>query len=195
MASGRACSRRLARHVYQAGSRVGATSVGWMRKTQPYAGRAPPAASSHSHGLARGLRSRTGCRHPGPVGYDTAKYVWRANLVDAEGTPALAGSAQSPLHVNADRPGYPVLIALLHAVTRVRPFDLTFVLPAVVASVIGLGAGAFALRVLREPPWAFAVYTIVVGASVNVALVAIGYADTLLAAAVLLAAATATVLA
>ncbi|MFN2543676.1 MAG: hypothetical protein ABR600_03765 [Actinomycetota bacterium] len=125
-----------------------------------------------------------------PVGYDTPKYVWRANLVEAQGPSALANSAQPPLHVNADRPGYPVLAALLHAVTGTKPFDLTFVLPAVIALVIGLCAGAFAVRILREPPWAFPVYAIGVGASVNVALIAIGYADTLLASAVLLAAAT-----
>src|SRR2546427_53678 len=64
-----------------------------------------------------------------------------------------------------------------------------------VDAVIGLGAGAFAVRVLEEPPWAFAVYAVAIGTSVNVALIAIGYADTLLASAALLAAATTAVLA
>jgi hypothetical protein len=137
----------------------------------------------------------TSHRYALPVGYDTPKYVWRANLVTAEGTTALAGSAQAPLHVNADRPGFPALAAVLHAVSGIQPLDLTFVLPAVLAAVIGLATGAFAVRVLREPPWSFAVYAVGVGASVNVALIAIGYADTLLAVSVLLGAATAAVLA
>ena len=36
-----------------------------------------------------------------PAGYDTPKYIWRANLVEAEGPRALAGSVQPPLHANA----------------------------------------------------------------------------------------------
>src|SRR5207248_2576286 len=63
------------------------------------------------------------------------------------------------------------------------------------AGVIALAAGAFAVRVLGEPGWAFPVYAVGIGASVNVALIAIGYADTLLASSILLAAATAAVLA
>jgi hypothetical protein len=132
---------------------------------------------------------------PFPVGYDTPKYIWRSTLVEAQGPEALDGSAQFPLHVNADRPGYPVLSALLHVGTRITAFDLTFVLPAVMAVAIGLAAGAFALRVLREPRWAFAVYAIGVGASVNVARIAVSYADTLIASVLLLAAATAALIA
>src|SRR5207244_9604777 len=65
-----------------------------------------------------------------PVGYDTPKYIWRANLVEAQGPQALANSAQPPLHVNADRPGYPLLVALLHAMTGVTQFGLKLVLAA-----------------------------------------------------------------
>jgi hypothetical protein len=125
-----------------------------------------------------------------PAGYDTPKYIWRANLVEAEGPRALAGSVQPPLHANADRPGFPVLTALLHDATGITPFDLMFVLPGVMAAAIGLGAGVFALRILREPEWAFPVYAIAVGASVNVARTAYGYADTLIVLVILMAVAT-----
>jgi hypothetical protein len=54
------------------------------------------------------------------------------------------------------------------------------VAPAVLAVVIGLAAGALAVGPLREPPWAFPVYAIAVGASVNVFLTGVGYADNLL---------------
>jgi hypothetical protein len=153
---------------------------------------AAAAAALAAAGIVAGLflSLYTSHHYAFPVGYDTPKYIWRANLVEAHGPQALANSAQPPLHVNADRPGYPLLVALLHATTGVKPFGLTFVLPAVVAVAIALAAGAFAIRVLHEPTWAFAVYAVAVGVSVNVALIAIGYADTLLASAALLAAAT-----
>src|SRR5437588_3021399 len=158
---------------------------------------AAAAAALAAAGIVAGLflSLYTSHHYAFPVGYDTPKYIWRANLVEAQGPQALANSAQPPLHVNADRPGYPLLVALLHATTGAKPFDLTFVIPAVVAVVIALAAGAFAVRVLHEPPWSFAVYAVTVGASVNVALIAIGYADPLLASAALLAAATTAVLA
>jgi hypothetical protein len=105
-----------------------------------------------------------------PFGYDTPKYVWRANLVADRGLHALLGAAPEGFGVNADRPGYPVIAALARA-------------------VIGLAAGAFAVRSLREPLWAFPIYAVAVGASVNVARTAVGYTDNLMFDAVAVAAA------
>jgi hypothetical protein len=124
-----------------------------------------------------------------PFGYDTPKYVWRANLVADQGLDALVGATPEGFGANADRPGYPVIAALVRAVLGVVPFQLAFVLSAVVAVSIGLGAGAFAVRSLGEPLWAFPIYAVVVGASVNIARTAVGYADNLIFDAVAVAAA------
>jgi hypothetical protein len=124
-----------------------------------------------------------------PVGFDTPKYIWRANLVAEVGVNALPDSTPSWFRENADRPGYPVLAGLIRGSTGVTPFELAFVLPAAMAVLIGLGAGTFALRGLREPDWAFPFYAVGVGASVNVALTAVGLADNLIVDALLVAAA------
>ncbi|MFL5798961.1 MAG: hypothetical protein ACJ77A_13635 [Actinomycetota bacterium] len=115
-----------------------------------------------------------------PLGFDTPKYVWRANLVGGEGVASLAGSAPTTYKVDPGRVGQPVLTSLVHAVVGVSPFRFSFVAPAVMAVVIGLAAGALAVGPLREPPWAFPVYAIAVGASVNVFLTGVGYADNLM---------------
>lgn len=122
-----------------------------------------------------------------PPGFDTPKYVWRANLVAGQGLDALEGS--SPYREHADRPGYPVLAAFVRATTGITAFDLAFALPAVMGVVIGLAAGALAVRVLGEPRWAFAVYGFLVGASLNVVLTASGLLDNLVLDGVILAAA------
>jgi hypothetical protein len=124
-----------------------------------------------------------------PFGYDTPKYVWRANLVADRGLHALLGAAPEGFGVNADRPGYPVIAALARAVLGVTPLRLAFVLAAVMSVSIGLAAGAFAVRSLREPLWAFPIYAVAVGASVNVARTAVGYTDNLMFDAVAVAAA------
>jgi hypothetical protein len=124
-----------------------------------------------------------------PFGYDTPKYVWRANLVADRGLDALLGAAPEGFGVNADRPGYPVLAALVRSVLGVVPFQLAFVLSAVICVSIGLAAGAFAVRSLGEPLWAFPIYAVAVGTSVNVARTAVGYTDNLIFDAVAVAAA------
>jgi hypothetical protein len=124
-----------------------------------------------------------------PFGYDTPKYVWRANLVADRGLDALVGSAPEGFGVNADRPGYPVIAALVRSVLGVVPLQLAFVLSAVIGVSIGLAAGAFAVRGLGEPLWAFPIYAVTVGASVNVSRTAVGYTDNLIFDAVAVAAA------
>ncbi len=122
-------------------------------------------------------------------GFDTPKYIWRANLVGARGLDALANIAMKQVHANPDRPGYPALASIFRATTGVDPFRLAYVLPAVTACVIGLAAGAFGTRALKDPAWSFPVYAIAMGVSVNLARTAIGYADNMLVDGVLVAAA------
>jgi hypothetical protein len=124
-----------------------------------------------------------------PFGFDTPKYMWRANLVADRGLHSLLGSAPPGFNVNADRPGYPVIAALVRSVLGVVPLQLAFVLSAVIGVSIGLAAGAFAVRSLREPLWAFPIYAVTVGASVNVARTAVGYTDNLIFDALAVAAA------
>lgn len=132
---------------------------------------------------------------PTPVGFDTPDYIWRANLVWEQGLNALPGSAPGWFKDRADRPGYPVLAALVQATTSITPLQLAFALPAVMGILIGVGAGIFSRRCLDEPLWAFPVYAVVVGASVNVSITAPGLAANLLVDGLVMAAATTAVLA
>jgi hypothetical protein len=114
-----------------------------------------------------------------PIGADTPKYLWRTTLAEAHGLHAI-GSFPFAFDPNADRPGFPALLSVLHAATGSSPFRILYVLPTVISIGIGLGAGAFAVRALREPRWAFPIYAVAVGTSVAVAQTARGRQDNLM---------------
>ena len=124
-----------------------------------------------------------------PVGADTPQYLWRARLAQFGGLKALPLHLPNPLQPNADRAGYPILASLFHAGTGVTPFQMAYLAPAVLSVVIGLAGAAFARGGMREPSWSFAVYAVLIGASVNVAITAYGYMDNLTIDGVLIAAA------
>ncbi len=128
-----------------------------------------------------------------PLGSDTPKYIWRANLVGSRGLESLL--TVHVARVNGDRPGYPVVASILHSALGVSPYQLTFVLPALMAVVIGLSAGAVAVGAITEPRWAVPAYAVGVGGSMNVAIMAISHADEMLAVGLLLGAAALTLLA
>lgn len=128
-----------------------------------------------------------------PIGADTPQYLWRIRVVQETGLEGLAEDPRGPVS-NPDRPGYPVLAALLKAVAGVSAFELSYVAPAVMAALVGLAAAALAREALGEPSWGFPAYVILVGASVNVAITANGYIDNLIVDALLLAAALAALL-
>lgn len=136
-------------------------------------------------------------RDPALVGVDTPYYVWRGRVVADEGVEALVSGRVKPqlTKSRAYRIGYPVVAGYMRSLTHVDAYQLAFGVPAIMAAVVALGAGAFAVAVLREPLWAFAVYGIVVGGSANVAVTSVGYADTLVVAALATAAAATAVLA
>ncbi len=128
-------------------------------------------------------------RYAMPLGYDTGKYVWRANLVAARG---LDGLAIVPvLHPNADRPGFPILASMVQGVLGIVPLRLSFLLAGAVPAVIGLAAGVLALVAFEQPRWSFPVYAVIVGGSVNIAIMAVSHLDTLLVSGVVLVAAAA----
>ena len=124
-----------------------------------------------------------------PLGFDTPHYLWRANLVHASGLDALSSISVPFLNPNADRPGFPVLASLIQTARGPSPRELLFVFPAIGAIAIGGAAGAFAVEILDEPPWAFPLYAILVGGSLAVVQTASGSLDNLTADSVALAAA------
>jgi hypothetical protein len=130
-----------------------------------------------------------------PLGGDTKKYIWRSNLAIESGLDALTHIPQQQFWTNPDRPGFPALAALLHGATGVTPLQLAYFLPALMAVAVGMAAGAFAVGTLREPPWAFPIFAIGVGASVQlvITVVPVGYMDNLVVDALVTAAATAVV--
>ena len=121
-----------------------------------------------------------------PIASDTLKYIWRSNLAARLGLDAIQ-TVPAGTSVNADRPAFPVLAALFHAVLGTSAFRLAFVVSPVAAVLIGLGAAALAVDGTGEPRWSRPVYALAVGASVNVALMSLGYLDNLLVAAVVVA--------
>ena len=81
-----------------------------------------------------------------PVGSDTPQHVWRSEVVTGlglEALPAFDGRSQA-LNTNADRPGLPLVLSALSAVTGAHVRDLVYVLPAVAAAAIALAAAALA---------------------------------------------------
>jgi hypothetical protein len=125
-----------------------------------------------------------------PVGSDTPQHVWRSAVVAELGLdalPAVDGDAHA-LHTNADRPGLPLVMAALGAVTGAEPRELAYVLPAVIAAAIATAAAAFAGSISGVPWWGAALAGIATGASVQVAFTANGYLDQLLVEPLVLAA-------
>jgi len=126
-----------------------------------------------------------------PAGSDTSQHVWRSEVVAGLGLEALPlfhGRSQA-LNTNADRPGLPLVLSALSAVTGVDARDLAYVLPAVAAAAIALAAAALAGAIPSVPGWGIALAGVATGASVQVALAANGYLDQLLVEPLLLMAA------
>jgi hypothetical protein len=123
-----------------------------------------------------------------PTGYDTPWYTWRAKVVAEGGLPALRAVPEAAKPVPA-RPGYPILAGFLDSTVAVDPPMLALAMPALGATVVALGAGAFARRALREPEWGHVLLGVMVGASVNVTLTAVGHVDTLVVQGLAMAAA------
>ena len=107
-----------------------------------------------------------------PSGLDTPGYVYRARAVSELGLDRLPDFR--------DRPGHPVLVSVLRAVTRASPLDLARIWPAVIATSIGLAAVGLGRIGLRERLPLAAALGVGIAGSAFVALTAIGYAANLL---------------
>ena len=104
-----------------------------------------------------------------PPGNDIPQYLVRTRLTMDRGLHSLLTAFPSPFQANPDRPGFPAFAAILHGLTAIPTLRLEFVLPAVGGAIVGLAAGGFAVAALSESRWAFPVYVLAVGASVNIA--------------------------
>ncbi len=117
-----------------------------------------------------------------PAGFDTTKYIYRANAVAADGIDSLDDIAPPSLRLgtNPERPGHPVIVSLTGGVLDMDTLEFAIVTPAVMAVAIALSAGAFAVVLLRQPGWAFPLFAVATGASILVARTAVGSADNLI---------------
>jgi hypothetical protein len=112
----------------------------------------------------------------GLVGADTPWYVWRSKVVIAEGLQPLAEPLPSGQESQTFRGGYP-LLAGYAATAGLGPFDLAFAIPAGMAVVAGLGAGALAVRGAGHPLWAYPVYALIAGGSLNLVMTSVSHLD------------------
>jgi hypothetical protein len=126
-----------------------------------------------------------------PIGWDASEYVWRTRLAQQVGVAHIEDPLPSSDRPKRGRPGFPVVGATLSSVLGASVFRVTAATASVLAVAIGLAAGAFVAALLRRPSWQLAVVALVVGLSPSV--IALmkpeGYLDTMLAAAVFMAAA------
>jgi hypothetical protein len=120
------------------------------------------------------------------LSYDTPYYVWRTRAVAADGLDILS---EIPTGAVPDRPGFPVLGAVLGAIGDLDALTFSVVIRAVAAIAIGLAAGSAALETLKEPSWAFAAFVAGLGTSAAVVGTAVGSLDQLLVETLLMAAA------
>jgi hypothetical protein len=120
-------------------------------------------------------------------------YVWRTKVVSAVGLRALASTDLPGTLIKPDRPGFPVLAALLGSALHMDVVTMVHGVQVATVVAIGLAAGSLAVDVLGEPRWSFPIFTLVVGASAEVARTSIGSLDNLLVDAVVLAIAVAAI--
>ena len=129
-----------------------------------------------------------------PIGWDTSEYLWRTAVVQDMGVAELDESVPPVVQSKTGRPALPVVLSILSSLGGVAPLRLSAVLPVALAAAIGLAAAAFVASIRRGPPWEGAFVAVVVGLSPFVVrlITPEAYLDNLLAAAVFMAAATAT---
>jgi hypothetical protein len=125
-----------------------------------------------------------------PIGWDTARYLWRTELFRSVGLVNLQDAVPAFVNTDPARPAFPVVAASLMSLFGAEPFRLAAVLPSVTAAAVGLAAGGFVAAVLRRPAWELVVVAVGVGTSAFVVrlLAPESYQDNLFAAAVFMAA-------
>src|SRR5207247_7419780 len=102
-----------------------------------------------------------------PLGYDTARYLWRTSCVAAGGLSELRRCAPAQAALPS-RVGYPIVSLLLSSLLPIARYPLAAVLPVIAAAVIALGAAALVGWSLELDATRFAVIAVVVGVSPKV---------------------------
>jgi hypothetical protein len=128
-----------------------------------------------------------------PSGADIPSHLWRVRLVTAQGLDALFTSAPLTIQTNPDRLGFPILGSILSGL-GVTPWRLMYVDAALSAAVLAASAWGFA-RAVTEPRWAGPIYSLAAVSSISFALTSRAYLDNALAEGLMVAVATATLLA
>ena len=131
-------------------------------------------------------------RYTVPIGWDSSEYLWRTSLAQKVGVVNIDRSLPAVPNPKSGRPAVPALVAILSSAGRLSTFRVTMVLSSVLAVAIGLACAAFLGSMLvARPPWELAAVALGVAFSPTVIRLMMpeGYLDTMLAAAVLVAAA------
>jgi hypothetical protein len=121
---------------------------------------------------------------------DFPYYIWRTKVVSGMGLHALVADLPG---TNPDRPGFPAMASVVGSVLHMDTVTLIHAVQVATTVGVGLAAGAFAVSVLGEPRWSFPVYTLMTGASAEVAWTSIKSLDNLLVDAVVVAIAVAAI--
>ena len=111
-----------------------------------------------------------------PLGFDTSGYAWRTAVTQTEGLEALASDAKGL----ADRPGHPLVTALLGSIARHDTLTGAWIAPGVMAAAIALAAGAVGVDGLAGRRRYAMVAATGLGASAYVAWTALGFAANLM---------------
>jgi peptidoglycan/LPS O-acetylase OafA/YrhL len=128
-----------------------------------------------------------------PSGADIPSHLWRVRLVTAQGLNELFTSAPLTIQTNPDRLGLPILGSILSGLS-VTPWRLMYVTAAVAAAVAAASAWGLS-RAVIEPRWAGPIYALAVVSSTSFSLTSRAYLDNALAEGLMLAVATAALLA
>ena len=124
-----------------------------------------------------------------PLGYDTARYLWRTNCVAAGGLAELRRCARPAEAALPSRVGYPLISLQTSSILGTSRYALAAVIPIVAGVAIALAGAALLSWSLGLSAGRFAVLVVVLGASPMIVAMASpeGYADTMLATAIGLA--------
>ena len=123
-----------------------------------------------------------------PRGYDTARYLWRTNCVEAAGVDGLASCAPTRQQGLPGRVGYALMSLTVSGTLHVSRVTFAAIAPATLAAAMALAAAALVAGALGTGTGPFAIVAVVVAASpVLIALTTPeSYAETMLALALAL---------
>jgi hypothetical protein len=118
--------------------------------------------------------------HELPFGADTYGYMWRSDLVRAEGVGALTVEGTGHRKSLGERPAYPVVFNLLRSITGASSLELMWALPAAIAAAIAIAAAGLAIDATDDRRLTAGLVGVGVAASAFVTQTAVGYGTNLM---------------